>query len=215
MSTVVLLALLAQMSAAPKPPVDVVVMADVSNSVTFGTLPSDRTIVQDAGSALAAALQSGDSARIATLGNAAQLDAPRLHDSAAVRSAADALARQLGGGSPIWDALAASAAALDDSAGRAGIVIVTDGRSTANRIGFEEALDKLQRARVPVFVILLDRMQRPLPDGGARFVKIAAATGGACVFIERPALTSAIAEAVSTLRLGAITATSATNVVVR
>jgi len=196
----ILMALLGQTPAAPKPPLDVVVMVDVSNSVTFGTLPRDGAIMHDAGTALTASLEPGDSVRIGTIANTVVLDGPRLHNPVAIQLAADALGARFGGASPIWDALAAAAQALEDSPGRAGIVIVTDGRSTANRIGFAEVLDKLQRARIPVSVVLLDRMQRPVPEASARLVKLAEATGGTCISVERATMAGAIAHSVTALR---------------
>jgi len=208
MSAFVLLALLAQTPATPKPPLDVVVMVDVSNSVAFGTLPRDGAIVHDAGAALALSVEPGDSARIGTIANTVVLDGPRLHDPVKIQAAADVLGQRFGGASPIWDALDAAALALEDSAGRPGIVIVTDGRSTANRIGFAEMLDKLQRTRIPVFVVLLDRMERPQPDAAARLAKLAEATGGTCLSVERRAMAGAIARAVNGLRGPVVTATA-------
>jgi von Willebrand factor type A domain len=201
MIAIVLAALLAQAAAPPKPALDVVLMIDVSQSVAYGVVKRDRLLVSDAGAALADAMQPGDAARIGTFGDSIVLDTQRLHDGAAIRSAAAALGEHIGGASPIWDALLSAASALEDGSGRRAIVVVTDGRSTANRIGFAEALGRLQEARIPVFVVSLDRNARPVPDPGARLMKLAEATGGTCLFVERPAMSAAIDRAVRTLRL--------------
>ena len=200
MIALLLCALLASRAAQAKAPLDVVVMVDVSHSVTFGLVKRDRTLLHDAGIALAGAIQSGDAARIGTFGDTIVLDRGRLRDAAAIRSAADGLGERIGGASPIWDALVTAASALADGSGRRGIVLVTDGRSTGNRIGFAEALDRLQRARIPVFVVSLDKSDRPLPDPGARLVKLAQATGGDCLFVDRPVMGAAIGRAVRALR---------------
>src|SRR5262249_27450626 len=122
-------------------PLDVVVMVDVSHSVAVGVVKRDRALLHDAGIALAGALRPGDAARLGTFGDTIALDTTRLREAAAIRSAADALGERIGGASPIWYALVTAASALADGSGRRGIVLVTDGRSTGNRIGFAEALD--------------------------------------------------------------------------
>ena len=60
----------------------------------------------------------------------------RTCSAGALRSsrAASGFAGAEGGPSPVWDALNAAAVALDDAAGRRGVIVVTDGRSTANRM---------------------------------------------------------------------------------
>jgi Mg-chelatase subunit ChlD len=205
MTALLLAAVIASQAARPAVPldvVDVVLMVDVSHSVAYGVIKRDRLLLHDAGSALADAFEPGDAVRVGTFGREIVLDRTRLHDAAAIRAAADALGDRIGGASPIWDALVTAADALQDGTGRRAILLVTDGRSTANRIGFAEALDRLQRARVPVFVVSLDRNARPLPDPGARLTKLADTTGGTCLFVERPALAGAIRRAMTTLRAG-------------
>ena len=185
---------------APATPVDVVLMVDVSHSVTFGVIKRDRLLVRDAGAALAAALAPGDTARVGTFADTIVLEPARLTDGAAVRAAAEALSDKVGGGSPIWDALLAAAAALQDAKPPRGIVVITDGRSTANRIGFAEALGRLTAARVPIHVVSFDRSDRVVPDPADRLIEIARATGGTCVFVERPAIGGAVRRAMASLR---------------
>ena len=203
MIALLLLVLLAAPTPAPaqaRAPLDLVLMVDVSHSLTYGAIKRDRGLMPAAASAMADALEAGDAARVGIFGSEITLDPSPLRDAAAVRQAATALSERIGGPSPLWDALDTAARALASASGRRGILVVTDGRASGNRIGFQEALAALEQARIPVFVVVLDKSQRPLPDPGARLERLADATGGTCVFVERNALPTAIKRAVATLR---------------
>jgi Mg-chelatase subunit ChlD len=200
MTCLVVAALLMQSSAPAASAVDLVMMVDVSRSVAYGVIRPDRTLLSDVGSAVAASLGPGDTIRIGTFGDAIVLDETPLRDAAAVRAAATALGEHLGGASPIWDALVTAASTLSNAGRRRAIVVVTDGRSSGNRLGFAEAVERLQAARIPVFVVAIDKSDRAIPDPGARLIKLAEATGGTCLFVERPVLGGAIRRAVQTLR---------------
>ncbi|HXT33198.1 MAG TPA: VWA domain-containing protein [Vicinamibacterales bacterium] len=207
MSAVALLALLALPAAqAATRPANVVLIVDVSHSVTYGIVKRDRTLVVDAASALAAAMQAGDTARVGTFGDEITIEPAPLKDADAVRAAGARLAERIGGRSPIWDALVAAAGTLEGAGAPRGIIVLTDGRSTGNRIGFADAVDQLKRAGIPVFVVSLDKSDRPIPDPGARLEQLAAATGGTCLFVDRPALPAAIKRSVSSLRQVSATA---------
>jgi len=207
MSAVALLALLALPAAqAATRPANVVLIVDVSHSVTYGIVKRDRTLVVDAASALAAAMQAGDTARVGTFGDEITIEPAPLKDADAVRAAGARLAERIGGRSPIWDALVAAAGTLEGAGAPRGIIVLTDGRSTGNRIGFADAVDQLKRAGIPVFVVSLDKSDRPIPDPGARLEQLAAATGGTCLFVDRPALSAAIKRSVSSLRQVSATA---------
>ena len=148
---------------------------------------------------------ASDRSLLITFGDEITIDPTRLREADAVRAAAARLGERVGGRSPIWDALVTAAAAFDDSPGARGIIVLTDGRSTGNRIGFADALAQLRSRRVPVFVVSLDRSARPIPDPGARLEQLARETGGTCLFVDRPALPAAIKRSVGSLR--AISAT--------
>jgi Mg-chelatase subunit ChlD len=193
---------LVQAPAPAAPPIDLIMLVDVSRSVAFGVVRRDHTLMSEVGSALATAMASGDAVRLGTFGDTMALDRTPLRDAAAVRSRADALAERVGGASPIWDALVNAASSFPGSSTRRGIVVVTDGRSNGNRLGFAEALERLKASHVPVFVVSIDKSDRALPDPGARLIALAEATGGTCLFVERPALKGAILRAVRTLRDG-------------
>jgi len=175
-------------------------MVDVSHSAAVGVIKRDKTLLTDVGTAVASALEAGDSVRLGTFGDAITLEPVPLHDVAGVSAAALTLAEHMGGASPIWDALAASATAVGPGPARRGIVLVTDGRSTGNRLGFAEVLERLQAARIPVFVVSFDKGDRPIPDPGARLLTLAAKTGGDCLFVERKVMPGAITRAMKALR---------------
>ena len=168
--------------------------------MTFGVIKRDRGLVPAVASAMAAALEPGDAARVGIFGSEITLDGAPLRDAASIDRVATALGERIGGPSPLWDALDAAARTLGNAEGRRGILVVTDGRTTGNRIGFQDALATLERARIPVFIVVLDKSERPLPDPGARLEQIARATGGTCLFVERRALGGAIKRAIDTLR---------------
>ena len=199
--TAVLSVALLLLHAPPQPqPVDVALIVDVSHSMTFGVIKRDRALVREAAEALAAAASPGDTARLGTFGDEIAIESTPLRDAGAIRAAGEKAADRIGGRSPVWDAVVAAAAAFEGAGTRRGIVVITDGRSTGNRIGFKEALAQVQRTGIPVFVISLDKSDRPIPDPGARLEELASATGGSCLFVERRALPGAIRRAVSTLR---------------
>ncbi len=57
------------------------------------------------------------------------------------------------GPSPAWDAVDAGIHALEPERGRRGIILVTDGRSTGNRLGLRAVLLRALAAGVPVSVV--------------------------------------------------------------
>jgi Mg-chelatase subunit ChlD len=181
-------------------PLDVVLLVDVSDSLTTGAFTRDRSIVTVAANAFADALQPNDIARVGTFGATLALDDAPLKDASAVRAAGAQLAGHLGGSSPIWDALDAAARLLEPSRRRRAIVLITDGRATGNRVGFNDVLATLQRDRIAVAVIALDKSLRPIPDPGARLEQLAKTTGGVVFFVEKAALPAAVGRAISSLR---------------
>jgi len=207
MNTLCLLVLLANAGGLQSArPASLVLLVDVSDSLATGVIKQDRALVAEVTDALAAALQPGDTVHVGTFGDAITIDPVALDSADAVREAGARLGGRLGGGSPIWDALVAAAAVLDGTPMPRGIIILTDGRSNGNRVGFAEALARLRQLRVPVFVVSLDKSNRPIPDPGARLEQLARDTGGTCLFVERAALPAAIARSVSSLRQVSATA---------
>ena len=120
--------------------------------------------------------------------------------AAAVAQAAAGFADTIGGSSPLWDALDTAATALEGATGRRAIIVVTDGRSTANRIGFAEILGRLERDRLPVFVVALDLRGVAGQDPAIRLRQLAEKTGGRYLFVKRGGVGVVIKRAVAFLR---------------
>ena len=187
--------------AAPRP-VDVVLMVDVSASITRGAFKSDASLITDVASALSSVMVPGDTARIGTFGTEVRLNAAALKDPDAVHTAARALTDTIGGASPLWDALDASTLVLSTAGPRRGIIVLTDGRSSANRIAFGDMLTKIENARIAVFTIGLESGGSPVPDPKARLAYLADVTGGAYQPAKRKEVTDAVKLAVAALRTG-------------
>lgn len=184
----------------PAAPIDVVLLVDVSSSITQGVFKRDASLLTDAASALGSALKPGDAARIGTFGTEIRLSPSAVSDADAMQKAADALTDTIGGPSPLWDALDASALVLSTGGPRRAIVVLTDGRSSANRIAFADVLTKLENARVAVFAIGLESGGSPVPDPKARLAYLADVTGGTFKPAKRKEVEAAVKQAVAALR---------------
>lgn len=137
--------------AAPPVPLALVLLVDVTASMAAYTDTDDIV------GAFAGSLIPGDRAAVAGLANRTQI-ALRFGDSArdvvaGARSALRFKKEDKFGPSPIWDALDAVVEALRSQAGRRGIVLVTDGRATGNRIGSQTALERAVLAGLTVAVL--------------------------------------------------------------
>jgi uncharacterized protein (DUF58 family) len=187
----------------PAAPIDVVLMVDVSSSITQGVFKRDASLITDAASALASVMARGDSARVGTFGNGIRLASAAVSDPEGIQKAATALTETIGGASPLWDALGASSVALSSGGPRRGIIVLTDGRSSANRMSFGDVLTKLETARVAVFVVGLESGASPEPNPTARLSYLADVTGGAYRPVKRKDVADAVKQAVAALRAGA------------
>ena len=96
----------------------------------------------------------------------------------------------LNGPSPIWDAVYRAAEVLGERTGRREIVMVTDGKSSANEHAFQDALDKATQAGVRINIgvarpELFQTSRQPVTlnanrrgDPAVRLKQLADATGG-------------------------------------
>lgn len=94
------------------------------------------------------------------------------------------------GPSPIWDAVYRGAEVLNDAAGAKAILMVTDGRASANQRSYQEALDQSRQSGVCVNIAVARmelRRTSPKPktlhaerpgDPTERLKRLAEATGG-------------------------------------
>ena len=87
-----------------------------------------------------------------------------------------------GPASPPWDALEASTVALTTGGPRRGIIVLTDGRGSANRTAFGDVLTKLENAR--------------------RLAYLADVTGGSYRAVKRKDVEAAVKQAAGALRSG-------------
>jgi uncharacterized protein with von Willebrand factor type A (vWA) domain len=181
---------------------DLVLMLDVSQSVSHpGFIKTDRTLPADGAAAIAAAIEPIDRVRLGVFGAAIAITPEPLSGAALAQAAAAFGAGDaVGGPSPVWDALDRAATALEGSTGRRAIIVVTDGRSTANRIGFSDILQRLERDRLPVFVVMLDLKRSPTPDPGVRMRELADRTGGSVIVVKREGAWAGIKRAVTLSR---------------
>jgi VWFA-related protein len=137
--------------AAPPGSIAVVLLLDVSASMAVYD-DTDQLI-----GAFVDNLAAGDQAQVAAVANRIQL-APRFSRTkrevmADTRTVLSFKNDEKFGPSPLWDALDAAAGALESQAGRRGIIFVTDGRASGNRIGALSAIERAMLARVTVHVL--------------------------------------------------------------
>ena len=201
---IVMLSAIATMAAsqAPRAVLDVVLMLDVSQSVSHpGFFKTDRTLAPQAAAAIASVIEPVDRVRLGVFGKTIALTPEPVRGAALTQAAAEFGASDtVGGASPVWDALDRAATALDGSPHRRGIIVVTDGRSTANRIGFTDVLQRLERERLPVFIVLLDLKRAEFPDPGVRMRELAKRTGGEVIEVKRLGAGAGIKRAIALLR---------------
>jgi len=71
----------------------------------------------------------------------------------AIRAALDVPAVDRFGPSPVWDTVDAGLSALESTPGARGVIVVTDGRATGNRLGVRDVIRHAIAAGVPVSII--------------------------------------------------------------
>jgi VWFA-related protein len=174
--------------AGPPVPLSVVLLLDVSGSMAVYVDLEDEI-----SRSFAPALQPGDRALVGGIANRVQL-APRFtgigkelisDGRKAVRFDKD----DKFGPSPLWDALDATVTALEREAGRRGIILVTDGRATGNRIGSQAAILRAVQSGIVVHV-LAEARALIIRQGQESFARVrpglalqelAQQTGGSCL----------------------------------
>lgn len=138
---------------------------------------------------LAANLGSSAEVRVLSFGTGLQLS-PQWMRTRSELASAMTCGDTLNGPSPIWDAIYRGAEVLAERPGPRAILMVTDGRSSANTHGFQDALDRSKQAGVRVSIgvarielmssskrILMLNANRP-GDPAERLKKLTEATGG-------------------------------------
>ena len=140
-------------------PVSVVLLLDTSASmdgrVGNGIAPIGLASVLQAWPS--AADVSGDRWQVGRIARGATSSATFVSEPGAIRdsilSALDVPAVDRFGPSPVWDTVDAGITALESTPGKRGMIVVTDGRATGNRLGVRHAIRHAMAAGVPVNVI--------------------------------------------------------------
>lgn len=137
---------------APASPLSVVLLLDVTSSMTFYTGVRDEI-----GKAFGPALRPGDRARVGAIA-ARPVLAPRFSSRvseviAAGRAVTAVKKEDRTGPSPIWDAIDEAVTALQDEPGVRGLIVVTDGKSTGNRRGAASVMERTVGEGIVVHVV--------------------------------------------------------------
>jgi VWFA-related protein len=167
------------------------VSASMDGTVGKGSAPAGLETAMDAWvdarPASADRWQVSTVSRHVLVGTTFVSDGPALRDAA--RAALAVPDAQRFGPSPIWDAVDAGIGALETESGKRAVLLVTDGRSTGNRLGVRDAIRHALAAGVAVTVISEARDDAlPLGDRRVLLVRpelalqlIAEQTGGSYV----------------------------------
>jgi hypothetical protein len=128
-------------------PLSAIVLHDVSSSMMAEPL---ATLTRP----LANHVRQGETIRLATFADKILIGTTPIVDRASADRAAREV-RQAGGASPLWDAICESLDALRTAAGLRAVVILSDGRASANDRGFEDTYELAIRSGVVLSVVAL------------------------------------------------------------
>jgi hypothetical protein len=135
--------------AAPQP-ATVVILVDATASMPLHMLDLAPSIA----SGVVHGLTRGDRVRLGVIGGAVRFGASFTDDArTAVAPLIPFFTRGDPEPSPIWDAIDAASALLDPEHGVRAIVVITDGKASGNRIGFDEMTARVLGTGVHVEVI--------------------------------------------------------------
>lgn len=148
-------------------PLNVVLALDMSDSVAGERLEQ----LQDAGRAVLGGLTRGDQAAVVTFSHAVTLAAPLTADIAAVRNALD---EAWGiGNTSLADGVYAAMMVGEADAGRALVIVFSDGLDTSSWLGDERVLDAAKRGDAVAYAVSVGA------TGSSSFLRdIASLTGG-------------------------------------
>jgi hypothetical protein len=171
-------------------PPRILVLADHSASQTYVIFgrPSvlarmrSRTKVERLAEALVDKLPAGAALRIASFSDAFRASPRWVTTREDVLDAFRAVEQPFGA-SAIWDAVHQAAALLDGAEGRRYMLLFSDGKASANVIGFEAAVARVVAANVTVHTVNVNdaafrRREDLFADPVERLRRLAAATGG-------------------------------------
>lgn len=176
----------AQAGAPPGDRLTVVLLLDVSASVSHLPLALDQRVAQ-VFNAFVQGLAPGDRAAVGVIAREtrfSQVTSDRRELAASVRQLLQVADTARLGPSPVWDALAEALPVAADPSGRSAVVLFSDGKSTGNVHGLDEVIDRARQSRVSVSAVvegpgtvLLARAASALDPGDA-IERLTQATGG-------------------------------------
>jgi hypothetical protein len=138
-------------------PVSVVLLVDVSTSMSMGDVASGVVLQRSLEQWFPLGLKPGDRARIGSIAKRLVLSERFTSDRRELARAGYAArmvpASERAGPSPVWDAVDAAVNALEWEGAPRAILLITDGRSTGNRISLREAGQHAMASAVEVHVI--------------------------------------------------------------
>ena len=141
------------------PPLYLVLMVDVSDSLTMGMVGflgadrSDRTYISEASRGLAAAVGPEDAVVLGSFGKSVRYSKAAVRGREQIERAASVLAQDFGGPSPLWDAMDLAIGAVGSANGPRAIIVLTDGRTNANTKSFAQVLGRLEHSGIRVFIV--------------------------------------------------------------
>ncbi len=128
-------------------PVNVVFVFDTSESVSGPTIAALRGAVDS----VAKGLRPGDQSALLTFNHRVALGSPLSPNAAAVRKATAGLVPR--GGTALIDALYASLSVAEADAGRAVIIVFSDGLDTASWLSSEQVIEAAKRVDAVIYAV--------------------------------------------------------------
>jgi Ca-activated chloride channel family protein len=165
----------------------------VDRSFSMGGKLNRLAVAKSAARAFVGALRPGDRVMVVAIGGETLIVAPLSTDHAAAIAAIDRL--EVWGTTPLYDSALGAIDAIQPTAGRRALVLLSDG---TDRYSDTKAADLVDRARnhdVLVYPVAVGSVRPPV------FAELAAATGGRSFFVrDQPALMTAMAAIARELR---------------
>lgn len=195
-------------------PVSVVVMIDLSLSSRWPGLGENPRIERPLADNLLAQLRGNDRVRFASIGrNVAMSEGFTADPSRARTFLRDVLAlgdEERSGPSPIWDALDDAISALEAEPSRRAVILITDGKATANRKDIADVASRAVALGIPIstvrvglgtFLVNQGTSQAAVVSPGLALARVSDATGGlALVMSHGTALPSPLTTVARALR---------------
>jgi Ca-activated chloride channel family protein len=165
----------------------------VDRSFSMGGKLNRLAVAKSAARAFVAALRPADRVMVVAIGGETLIVAPLSTDHAAALAAIDRL--DAWGTTPLYDAALGAIDAIQPSAGRRALVLLSDGTDRYSDTKAADLVDRARKRDVLVYPVAVGSARPPL------FAELAAATGGRSFFVrDQAALMNAMAAIARELR---------------